>query len=128
MKEVFKKGDTKKHHFVVSEEDQATFNGQVLHKVCSTYKLGQEMEWSSRLFMLEIIDKDEEGVGTMLHVEHKSPAFVGERVSITATFDSFVSCELTCDIEVKVKDRLIAKGKTGQRLLKKDRLQKIFSK
>lgn len=128
MKDIFKKGDFKTHQFVVKETDQATFNEQVLHQVCSTYKLGQEMEWSSRLFMLDIIEQDEEGVGTMLHIEHKSPAFVGETVSIIATFDSFVANELICNIEVKVVDRLIAKGKTGQRLLKKDRLQRIFSR
>ena len=113
MKNAFKKGDIKTHQFKVEEADLATFNGEVLHAVCSTYKLGQEMEWSSRLFMLDIIDEDEEGVGTMIHIEHKSPAFTGE---------------LICSITVVSGDRLIATGKTAQRLLKKNRLKELFTK
>ncbi len=128
MKNAFKKGDIKTYQFKVEEADLATFNGEVLHAVCSTYKLGQEMEWSSRLFMLDIIDEDEEGVGTMLHIEHKSPAFTGETVTLTATYDSFESGELICSITVVSGDRLIATGKTGQRLLKKNRLKKLFTK
>lgn len=124
--DLFQKGARKLHSFIVDEKDLATFQGQVLHRVCSTYKLGQEMEWSSRLFMLDLIDEDEEGVGTMLHIEHLAPAFVGDEVEVIAIFDSFEQKHLLCDIEVKVGDRWIAKGRTGQRLLSKDKLQEVF--
>lgn len=127
MKSSFKKGDTKNHQFVVERADLATFNNETLHPVCSTYKLGQEMEWSSRLFMLDLIKEDEEGVGTMLHIEHKSPAFEGELVSLVATYISFESNELICSIEVKVDNRLVATGQTGQRLLNRNKLEEIFT-
>jgi len=123
----FSKGDIKEHSFIVKETDYATFNDQVLHPVCSTYKLGQEMEWSSRLFMLDIINADEEGVGTMLHIDHKSPAYLGDVVNIRAIFDSFEQNNLMCDIEVEVDGRLIALGKTGQRLLKRVNLEKLMN-
>lgn len=122
----FKKGDRKEHAFVVGEHDFATFQGKVLHKVCSTYRLGQEMEWSSRLFLLDLIEEDEEGAGTMLQVDHLAPAFVGEEVTVTAIFDSFEQKLLLCDIEVKVGERWIAKGRTGQKLLNKAKLNEIF--
>ena len=126
MNEIFSIGDVKQHSFVVSINDVATFNGEVLHRVCSTYKLGQEMEWSSRLFMLDIIEEDEEGMGTSLQIDHLSPAHVGEKVDLIATLKSFKQKFLICDIQVKVGDRLIAKGSTGQKLLSKERLKQLM--
>ena len=77
--------------------------------------------------MLDLIEDDEEGVGTMLHIDHKSPAFEGEEITVMARFESLTSGELICAIEVKVNERLIALGKTGQKLMKKDKLLKIFN-
>lgn len=127
MKDIFKPGDTQSHRFVVKTDDVVVFKNKVLHEVCSTYKLGEEMEWSSRLFMLEMIDSDEEGVGTMLHIDHLSPAYVGDEVFIVATFRSFEQNHLSCDIEVSVGERLVAKGKTGQKLISKDKLKRLMT-
>lgn len=126
MRNRFKKGDQKRHRFIVKEQDFATFNGEVVHPVCSTYKLGQEMEWSSRLFMLDIIDEDEEGVGTMLHIDHLNPVFVGQEVELIATFESFEDRNLLCNIEVYSQEQLVAKGRTGQKLLKRSSLNTLM--
>jgi fluoroacetyl-CoA thioesterase len=64
----------------------------------------------------------------MLEIEHRSPAFVGEEVIITTTVAELHGNELICDIEVRVAARLVALGKTGQRMLKKDRLKQLFTK
>lgn len=71
-------------------------------------------------------EEDEEGVGTMLAIEHKSPAFVGEEVEFSATVDTIVNNELICLIEAKVGDRVIATGKTGQKMLKREKLSQLF--
>jgi len=128
MKSIFVKGDRKEYRKRVTEEDQAIFHGEVLHSVCSTFALARDMEWSSRLFFIEMKDEDEEGLGTMLEIEHRSPAFVGEEVIITATVAQLHGNELICDIEVRVGARLVALGKTGQRMLKKERLKQLFTK
>jgi fluoroacetyl-CoA thioesterase len=128
MKDVFKKGDRKVFKKTVEESDQAIFHDTLLHPVCSTFALARDFEWSSRLFFLEMKEADEEGVGTLLHIDHKSPAFVGEEVVITAEVESIIGMELICIIEAKVDDRVIAIGKTGQRMLKKDRLKRLFTK
>lgn len=112
----------------MKEADQAIFHETLLHAVCSTFALARDIEWSSRLFFIEMKEDDEEGVGTLLEIEHRSPAFVGEELLITATVARIVGNELICDIEVKCGARLIAAGKTGQRMLKKDRLKQIFTK
>jgi predicted thioesterase len=127
MKLIFKKGDIKVYKTVVKPDDQATFHGEVLHAVCSTFALARDIEWSSRLFFIEMKEHDEEGVGTYLEIQHRAPAFVGEELEITATVESIIGNELMCIIEVKSGNKLIATGKTGQRMLKKERLNAIFT-
>src|SRR5215831_6625574 len=104
MKNIFKKGDQKIFKSKVAERDQAIFHGDLLHAVCSTFALARDFEWSSRLFFLEMKEDDEEGVGTMLSIDHKCPAFVGEEVSFTATVEKIEKNELICTIEAKVSD------------------------
>lgn len=128
MKNIFKIGDVKIYNRKITEDDQAAFHGEVLHSVCSTFSLARDMEWSSRLFFVEMKEQDEEGMGTHLSIEHRSPAFVGEELHITATVAELNGNELICNILVKVGDRVIATGKTGQRMLKKERLNKLFNK
>jgi len=127
MKRIFSKGDKKVHTFTVGEGDVAAFQGHVVHNVCSTFVLAREIEWSTRLFVLEMTDEDEEGVGTELDIKHKSPAFVGEKVEIHAEVTSFDNHELICNYAARVGDRVIAEGITGQKILKKDKIKKIFS-
>ena len=128
MKNIFKTGDQKIYRKTVMPDDQAIFQGELLHPVCSTFALARDFEWSSRLFFLEMKDTDEEGVGTFLHIDHKSPAFVGDEIVFTATIEEQKGMELFCGIEAWVGSRLVAKGKTGQQMLKKQRLATLFSK
>ena len=128
MKNLFKKGDTKVFRKKVAASDQAIFNGELLHSVCSTFALARDFEWSSRLFFIDMKDDDEEGVGTSLTIDHQSPAFVGEEIVFTAMVEEIRGMELVCSIEAHVDNRLIASGKTGQRMLKKDRLAALFTK
>ena len=128
MKSLFKPGDQKSFTRIIVHEDQAIFNGELLHEVYSTFALARDFEWSSRLFFLELKDEDEEGVGTFVQIDHLAPAFVGEEVTVTATVEEIKGMELVCSIEARVGSRLIAKGRTGQKMLKKDRLRKIFTR
>lgn len=126
MKLIFKSGDKKQFTKKVDEADLAAFHGEVLHPVYSTFALARDFEWSSRLFFLEMKDEDEEGVGTFLSIEHKSPAKVGEEVTLTATIESVKSNELICTIEAVCGNRVIATGKTGQKMFKKEKLKTLF--
>lgn len=128
MKAIFNPGDQKMYRKVVAPEDQAAFHGEVLHAVCSTFALARDFEWSSRLFFLEMKEEDEEGVGTFLSIDHKAPAFVSDELIFTATVESIRTNELICSIEVMCDNRLIATGKTGQKMLKKKKLKEIFTR
>jgi fluoroacetyl-CoA thioesterase len=127
MKFIFKPGDKKVYVKKVNESDLATFHGETLHPVYSTFALARDFEWSSRLFFLEMREDDEEGVGTFLSITHHHPAKVGEEVVITATVESVLGNELICMIEAICGTRLIATGKTGQKMLKKERLKNLFA-
>ncbi len=126
MKVVYKPGDIKIYDKIVSEQDTAIFHGEMLHPVYSTFALSRDFEWSSRLFFLDMKEEDEEGVGTFLQIVHRSPARIGEGVTITATIESITGNELICIIEARSVNRIIAAGKTGQKMLKKEKLRKIF--
>jgi fluoroacetyl-CoA thioesterase len=128
MKNIFEVGDQIKIERLIEDSDVAAFNGEVVHKVCSTFALAREIEWSSRQFVLKMREEDEEGIGTMLTIDHKAPAFVGEIVEVMAEIESIVKNEIICTYEAKVGARIIATGKTGQKVLKKEAINHIFSK
>ena len=128
MKEIIKPGDQKIYQFRVGEDDTAAFHGEQVHPVCSTFVLAREIEWSSRLFVLEMKEEDEEGIGTQLSIQHASPAFIGEKLEIVATVKSLVKNEIICTYEVRVEDRLIAHGETGQKVMLKERINKILGR
>jgi len=126
LKSIFKVGDTKQTRYTVQESDVAAFHGKVVHPVCSTFTLAREIEWSTRQFVLEMREEDEEGIGTALSIDHRNPAFVGDEIIFTARVDEINGHELICTYEARVADRIIAVGKTGQKMLKRDKLARIF--
>jgi predicted thioesterase len=126
MKKLFPPGTKKVYQKTVTEADFARFDAGLVHPVCSTFSLAQAIEWASRLFVLEMKDEDEEGIGTMLTINHCSPAFPGEIVTIEATVKTLERNELICTYQAKVGDRLVAEGETGQKILKKEKLNRLF--
>lgn len=126
MKHVFKAGDTKEYRALVKPEDVAKFHGTVVHQVCSTFALAREVEWTTRLFVLDMKEDDEEGVGTFLELRHEGPAFVGEEIIFTGIFEGFSGRDLVCSFVARTGDRIIARGKTGQKILKLEKIRSIF--
>ena len=127
MKNPFIKGNQKVYSIVVSQNDIAKFESGVVHEVYSTFALCRDAEWSGRLFVLEMKEEGEEGIGTSININHKSPAFVKDEVIFTATFDEVKeSGEIINSFEAKVGDRLIATGTQGQRIIPKAKIDKIF--
>lgn len=99
-----------------------------MHPVYSTYAIVRDAEWCGRLFVLDMKEPDEEGIGTMASVEHVAPAHIGDTVVFTATVESIRGNEIITAFEARVGDKLIARGKTGQKILKKEKVTRIMSK
>ena len=130
MTNPFQPGDVKTHRYTVRPEDFADFGpaaGGLVHQVLSTFALGREMEWAARRFVLEMKEADEEGIGTALSIEHHAPAFAGETLVLTATFEALDGANLRCAVEARVGPRLVATGHTGQRIVARARLAARFA-
>ncbi len=123
----FQPGDIKIYKVVVVPQDTAVFDSGEVHPVYATFALGRDAEWACRLFVLEMKEPDEEGIGTFLRVNHHSPALVGNEVIFEAKVKSVEKNEITCSFEARVDQRLIASGETGQKILKKNRLEQLFN-
>ena len=127
MKTIYNIGDKKFLTFTVKENDTATFETGNVHPVYATFALGRDAEWTCRQFVLDMKENDEEGIGTFITVHHHSPAMVGEKVTIYSTVKSIIKNEIICTYEAKCGERIIATGETGQKILKKEKIEKIFS-
>jgi predicted thioesterase len=128
MKEVFKIGDIKTYSKVVTPDDFANFHGKLVHAVCSTYALARDIEWTTRQFVLEMKDDDEEGIGTFISIDHKAPAFEGEEIEFSGQIEAFDGPEIICSVQAMVGPRLIASGRTGQKILKLEKIKRVFKR
>jgi len=126
MKAIFKAGDIKTYSKKVNADDLARFHGSIVHPVCSTFALARDVEWTTRQFVLDMREDDEEGIGTFVNIEHKGPAFEGETILFTGVVEQLNNHELICSVKASVGERLIALAKTGQKILKKEKLKLLF--
>jgi fluoroacetyl-CoA thioesterase len=84
----------------VRREDIAEFSTGVVHPFYATFALGRDAEWACRQFVLQMKEEDEEGIGTFLNIEHRSPAMLGETVEITAEITALEGHSVVCKYEV----------------------------
>ena len=122
----FSIGDTKTFTHKVVDGDAARFESGEVHNVYSTFALSRDAEWSGRLFVLEMKEAGEEGIGTGITVTHHAPALMGQEVVFTATLAEVNKNEVVVDYTAHVGDRLIGSGKTWQKILKKEKLDRLF--
>ena len=113
--------------FTVTEADYPRFDGQLMHPVCSTYRLGQALEWAGRLLYLANRPAGTDALGTALSIDHLSPAFPGEVVEVWGQVAEWSDKgKLTCHVEAKVGKRIICKGHTSQRVLPEERIKALL--
>ncbi|SKD00354.1 Predicted thioesterase [Chitinophaga ginsengisegetis] len=127
MLPLFKPGDTKYFSRIVRPEDCASFDSGHVHPVYATFALARDAEWCCRLFVLDMKETSEEGIGTRLTVEHLSPALTGSRVDFTAVITQIQHHEITCSYEAVCNGRIVATGIQVQKILSKEKLEKLFT-
>lgn len=127
MKNPFQQGDRLEYKKLITRHEIASFESGTVHEVYSTFALARDAEWSGRLFVLEMKEEDEEGIGTRITVEHKSPAFVGQEIKFIAIFEEITDRkEIITSYQAYVGERLIAEGIQGQKILKKVKIDNLF--
>lgn len=125
---LFRAGDTKTFVRIVTEEHLARFEAGEVHPLYATFAIAQDMEWVCRLFVLELLEEGEEGIGTQLTIEHLSPCLLGEEAHLTATLVAIEANTVFCTVEVRVQERIIAQGSQTQKILDKARFMKLLEK
>jgi len=111
---------------VVSENDLAEFAEGRVHNVYATFALGRDAEWCCRLFVLDMKEPYEEGIGTFLSINHISPALLNQTVRFVATLKTVNKNEIICTYQAFVESRLVAEGEQKQKIVKKEKLNQLF--
>jgi len=124
MKNPFRKGDTKTFQRLVTETHIAKFETGTVHQLYATFAIAQDMEWVCRLFVLDMLEVGEEGIGTQLSIEHISPCLMGETATHTATLEYVEGNTIFCSVVVTSGERIIAKGTQTQKIIDKTRFSK----
>lgn len=127
MKNTFKIGDKIQFEHTVTKQDIAQFDDKIVHEVYATFAIARDAEWTSRQFVLDMKEDDEEGIGTFVYVTHHAPALLHQLVLFEAEIERLQGNAIDCKFTAYVGDRLVADGKTGQKILKKEKLKKYFS-
>lgn len=126
MQNLFKPGDTKVFTRTVRPEDCASFSGQEIHPLYSTFALARDAEWCCRQFVLDMKEDDEEGIGTFIEIRHESAAPVGSVIQFIATTESIQGHDIICQFTASVNGKIVARGRQGQKILKRSRLATLY--
>ncbi|GAB4413479.1 MAG: thioesterase family protein [Bacteroidia bacterium] len=121
MKNPFLPGDEKVFVTQVSADKLASFGDDPVHPVYSTFALARDAEWACRLFVLDMKEEGEEGIGTYLSVEHRAPARAGTAVRIVARLESVEGSTVHCSYRAYDGERLLAQGQQTQRIIDRHR-------
>jgi fluoroacetyl-CoA thioesterase len=122
----FTPGEIRQFRRLVEREHLAVFESGPVHPVYSTFALARDAEWACRLFVLEMKEEHEEGIGTFLSVEHRSVAREGQLVLFTAILVEIDGNRIRCRYEAHVEERLIATGEQEQRILERSRVEQLL--
>ncbi len=126
MKNPFQTGDLKVYETTVTEAKLASFDGVLVHRVYSTFALAKDVEWACRLFVLEMKETGEEGVGSFLSVNHLFPAPLSSKVRIEAKIREVIGNKIVCTYQAFANEHLIAEGEQTQRIIQKERFAKVL--
>lgn len=123
MRNLFRIGDTKEYQAYVTEEKLACFEAGLVHPVLSTFYLAKEAEWCCRLFVLDMLEEGEEGIGAFVSVNHLSPAPLGALVVYRAAVEKIEKNQIDCAYQAFWGETLIAEGKQIQKIIKKAKFE-----
>jgi len=127
MKPSMKVGNTATISFTVSEQLQPVFEGKIIHPVCSTWDLAHQFELASRYVLVPHLEEGEEGIGSRVSINHKSPANLGSSVEVTATVTETSKNKVVCEIVATTMSRIVATGDQIQRVFPKEKIDQIIA-
>jgi predicted thioesterase len=134
MKNPFAPGVTREYRIEVTEDKLARFEAGLVHPVYATFALAQDAEWAGRLFVLEMLEQGEEGIGSALRIAHRSPAVLGATVVFTARFEAQEGSAVHTSFEAHAipagggEPILVATGTQTQHILPRTRIDQMMNR
>lgn len=126
MKQIFRPRDRKIFITKVKNEDTASFADGEVHPLYSTFALGRDAEWACRLFVLDMKEEDEEGIGVHLSINHLAPALVGSEIRFIAEVENISGNTILCRYQAYHGKRLIAEGNQTQKILPRKKISQLI--
>lgn len=88
-----------------------------IHAIYGTVPLVAHVEEVCRAILEPHLEPGEEGVSTRLELLHRAPVPVGETIVLTATVATVGPTSLTCEILVRHRGAVVARGSFEQRIV-----------
>ncbi|MDX2002619.1 MAG: hypothetical protein SFW35_09305 [Chitinophagales bacterium] len=126
MKNIFQIGDKKIFERTVLPTDTATFETGMVHAVYATFAIARDAEWAGRLFVLDMKEEDEEGIGTFISVRHLKPVAVGTKVTFEAVLTAIEGNRIQNSFTAYMGNEIFATGDQEQRILKREKLEQLL--
>lgn len=114
--------------FEVTEAMRPVLDDVAVHAVCSTWTLVHYMELAGRRVLVRYLEPGEEGVGSHVRCDHLGPARVGATVRVIATAADADERQLVCDVAAFCGERMIAAGRTVQKVFPREVLERILNR
>lgn len=102
---------------VVTDGMVAHLDGHVLHRVYGTFWACYHAEVAARKAIEPFFDSGDNAVGSELCIAHHAMAPVGATLHITARVSEVQGRRITCMVEIRHNNTLIASGHQQQTLL-----------
>jgi len=132
MHRSLKCGNTAEVTITVTEDMCPAFDGEVVHRVYSTWSLAHHMELAARKVLAPHLEPHEEGIGSHLTIDHVAPTPLGHQVRVIAEATTVGPSTLVCEIaayHVKPQgETLVARGSQVQRVLPRTTLQGLIER
>lgn len=107
----------------VTEQMTARFFDCLIHPLYATFALIEHAEYAARQVILPFLEPDEDAVGSSVAIEHLDATPVGWIVEITAWLAAVEGRTITCRIEARNSNGVIARGTQQQRVVSKQKLR-----
>ncbi len=112
----------------VTDDMCPAFDGEIVHRVYSTWSLAHHMELAARQVLAPYLEPHEEGLGTHLTVDHLAPTPVGKFVRVEAVCTECDGQRVTCRVTAYDGQRVIGHGQQVQRVLPRETIRRIIER
>jgi fluoroacetyl-CoA thioesterase len=123
MRERPKVGDQVAHGVTVMPDMTARLFGRQVHPVYATAWFVRHVEEAGRLLIERYLSRNEDATGFRIELTHEGPAFVGDRVTITARATEVTDDECVCSFEAHGPAGVVGHGVFVQRYVPRGKLE-----